>query len=141
MRETGYRLYYSFFHAEWAMVLASSGLPDEGAAEIDAAQRYAEESQSLWCLPEVLRIKGEIFLKRDPADFRVIEGHFQRSQTLAHSQEGLSWELRAALSLARLRVTQGRRGEATQILAPVYDRFTEGFDTADLLAAKQLLDG
>jgi predicted ATPase len=60
---------------------------------------------------------------------------------LAHSQEGLSWELRAALSLARLRVTQGRRGEATQILAPVYDRFTEGFDTADLLAAKQLLDG
>ena len=141
MRETGYRLYYAFFHAEWAMVLASSGLPDKGAAEIDAAQRYAEESQSLWCLPEVLRIKGEIFQKRDPADFRVIEGHFQRSQTLAHSQEGLSWELRAALSLARLRVTQGRRGEATQILAPVYDRFTEGFDTADLLAAKQLLDG
>jgi non-specific serine/threonine protein kinase len=140
MREIDYNLYYAFFLAEWAMVLAASGRLDEGVAEIDAAQRYAEESQSLWCLPEVLRIKGEIFLKRDPTDLHVVEGHFKRAQTLAYSQEGLSWELRAAISLARLLRAQRRFDEAISVLQPVYDRFIEGFGTVDLKAAKGLLD-
>jgi predicted ATPase len=60
---------------------------------------------------------------------------------LARRQDALSWELRAATGLARLRVTHDRAEDARRILAPVYERFTEGFDTADLLAAKQLLDG
>jgi len=62
------------------------------------------------------------------------------SLDLAHRQGALSWELRAATSLARLLRDQGRSAKALALLHPVYDRFTEGFDTADLKAAEALLD-
>jgi len=140
MRSIGYHLYYAFFLAEWAMVLASADQLDQAIAEIDAAQRFAEESQSLWCLPEVLRIKGEILLKCDPSDVTSAESQFERARALAHNQEGLSWELRAAISLARLLRNRRRSDEACRTLQPVYDRFVEGFDSADLKTAKALLD-
>jgi non-specific serine/threonine protein kinase len=140
MREIGYHLYYAFFLAEWAMVLSSSGRLDEGVSQIDSAQHFAEESQSLWCLPEVLRIKGEILLKRGSTDLRTVEDCFERARILAHRRDGLSWELRATTSLARLLRGQQRLAEANSILRPVYDRFTEGFNTADLKKAKDLLD-
>ena len=140
MRSIGYLLYYAFFLAEWAMVLASADQLEQAIAEIDAAQRFAEESQSLWCLPEVLRIKGEILLKRDPRDITSVESQFERARALAHNQEGLSWELRAAISLARLLLNRRRSDEARRTLQPVYDRFVEGFDSTDLKTAKALLD-
>jgi predicted ATPase len=59
----------------------------------------------------------------------------------ARRQRALSWELRAASSLARLRLRQGKVGDGRACLEPVYARFTEGFDTADLAAARQLLNG
>ena len=65
---------------------------------------------------------------------------FLQSLNIAREQEVLSWELRAATSLARLLHDQGRPGDAMVLLQPVYDRFTEGFDTVDLKAAKALLD-
>jgi len=65
---------------------------------------------------------------------------FQHAGEIAHEQGALAWELRAAMSLARLWHGQNRRSEALALLQPVYDRFTEGFDTADLKAAKALLD-
>ena len=68
------------------------------------------------------------------------EESFQRALAIARRQEALFWELRAALGLARLRLTQGRRGEARQLVAQVYDRFTEGFAAPDLRAAKAFLD-
>jgi predicted ATPase len=68
------------------------------------------------------------------------EGHFRQALDWARRQGALSWELRAATSLARLLSDQGRSADATGFLQPVYDRFTEGFDTADLKAAKALLD-
>ena len=68
------------------------------------------------------------------------ENSFRQAIDIAQEQEALLWELRAALSLARLRANQGRGGEARQLLAQVYDRFTEGFETPDLRAAKAFLD-
>ena len=68
------------------------------------------------------------------------EDLFHEAIKLAQEQEALLWELRAALSVARLRVKQGRGGEAKQRLAQIYDRFTEGFETPDLRAARALLD-
>jgi predicted ATPase len=65
---------------------------------------------------------------------------FHKAIEIAHEQEALLWELRAAISLARLRVKRGRGSEARQLLAPVYSRFTEGFATPDLRAAKTFLD-
>ena len=73
-------------------------------------------------------------------DATVAEDHIRQALESARQQGALSWELRAATSLARLWYGQNRRTEALALLQPVYDRFTEGFDTADLKAAKALLD-
>jgi len=75
-----------------------------------------------------------------PASAAAAEDHLRAALDWAHRQDALSWELRAATSLARLRAKRGRTDEARQVLAPVYDRFTEGFETADLRAAKAMLD-
>ena len=68
------------------------------------------------------------------------EAYFQQALEIARQQEAKSWELRAATSLARLWQSQGKKSEARDLLAPVYDWFTEGFDTADLKDAKALLE-
>jgi hypothetical protein len=91
-------------------------------------------------MPKALRIKGEALVSADKADRVNAAGYFQQSGELAHRQGALAWILRAATSLARLRQGQNRVGEARASLASVYDRFTEGFDAADLKAAKALLD-
>jgi predicted ATPase len=69
------------------------------------------------------------------------EGHFRQALDWARRQGALSWELRAATSLARLLRDHDRCAEAMALVAPIYNRFTEGFETADLKAAKALLDG
>ena len=66
--------------------------------------------------------------------------HFERALAISREQEAKSWELRAAMSMARLWRDQGKRDEARELLAPVYGWFTEGFDTLDLKEAKALLD-
>jgi predicted ATPase len=63
-----------------------------------------------------------------------------RALAIARQQQAKSWELRAAMSMARLWRDQGKRDDARDLLAPVYDWFTEGFDTVDLKEAKNLLD-
>ena len=100
-----------------------------------------EQSEGGWLTPELLRLKGELFLWQStsagsPKRRRTSSG---RRSTEARRQEALSWELRAATSLARLLRDQGRSADALACLQPIYDRFTEGFGTADLIAAKQLL--
>jgi predicted ATPase len=138
-REVAYYLFYAFFRGELADELASTGRIDEGLAEVDAALQCAEESESLWCMPEILRIKGEILARRDPANAATAEDHFVRSLDWARRQQALAWELRTATSLARLRQRQHRGGEARELLSAVYSRFTEGFATADLAQARALL--
>jgi predicted ATPase len=87
-----------------------------------------------------MRIKGEILISAPQPEFFEAESLFLRSLDLAGQQLALSWELRTAKSLARLWVGQSRAGEARAVLTPVYARFTEGFESADLIAARQLLD-
>jgi predicted ATPase len=91
-------------------------------------------------MPEVLRIKGSILAKHDEPDFASVNDHFTQALELARRQGALSWELRCATSFARLLSDQGRSADATALLQSVYDQFTEGFATADLKAAKALLD-
>ena len=108
---------------------------------IDDAIARAERTEELWQFPELLRVKGELVLLQDAApQAAAAEDYFQRALDWAHRQGALSWELRAAASLARLLRDQGRSAEALALLQPIYDRFTEGFGTADLKAAKALLD-
>lgn len=94
----------------------------------------AERGLAGWCTPELLRIKAERLAHGQPA-----EALLQRSLAAARTQGALSWELRSAMSLGRLRAQRGRRQEAHALLESVLHRFTEGFDTPDLLAAQALL--
>ena len=109
----------------------------EGLALLEAA---SEQCETGWLTPELLRLKGELLLlQRTSAVAETAENLFRPALDAARRQEALSWELRAATSLARLLHTQGRSAEGLAILQPVYDRFTEGFDTADLRSARALL--
>ena len=99
-----------------------------------------ETTKEKWFEAEVNRIAGEIALKSPQPDAAKAEGHFERALTIARQQQAKSWELRAAMSMARLKRDQGKRDQARELLAPVYGWFTEGFDTLDLKEAKALLD-
>jgi predicted ATPase len=101
-----------------------------------------EQSDGGWITPELLRLKGELFLSQGaPAAAETAEGLFRQALDAARPQGALSWELRAATSLARLLRSRGRPADAIACLQPIYDRFTEGFGNADLSAAKRVLDG
>jgi predicted ATPase/DNA-binding winged helix-turn-helix (wHTH) protein len=104
------------------------------------AIRRAETGQAGWCAAEILRAKGVIALKQDASNAVAAEGLFRLSLDMARQQGALSWELRSAMSAARLLQAQSRVSEARDLLAPVHARFTEGFGTADLVAASRLLN-
>jgi predicted ATPase len=90
---------------------------------------------------ELVKIQPGAWLRRKSTSAaEAAEDHFRQALDWARRQGALSWELRAAMSLARLSRDQNRTRAAFEILAPVYDRFTEGFETTDLKAAKLLLD-
>jgi predicted ATPase len=115
--------------------------------QFSEAWRCMEKSMSLmetnketWAAAEVHRVAGEIALMSPTPDAARAEGNFERALVVARSQEARSWELRAAMSMARLWRDQGKRAEAHDLLAPVYGWFTEGFDTLDLKEAGALLE-
>jgi predicted ATPase len=89
---------------------------------------------------EVYRVAGETVLASPHLDEAKAARYFERALAIARDQQAKSWELRAAMSMARLWRDQGKRYEARELLAPVYGWFTEGFDTLDLKQAKALLD-
>jgi predicted ATPase/DNA-binding winged helix-turn-helix (wHTH) protein len=122
---------------ELAEALSDAGRIAEASALVEAG---IEQSDGGWLTPELLRLKGELFLlQNSPAVAETTEDFFRQALDGARRQEALSWELRAATSLARLLRDRGRAADAVACLQPIYDRFTEGFDTADLITAKQLL--
>lgn len=108
---------------------------------VDKALMRAEQTEAGWYLAELLRTKGELLLLgRVPTAVETAEKCFHQALDVARRQGALSWELRAATSLARLWRGQQRVTQARKLLGPIYRRFTEGFETADLIAAKALLD-
>jgi tetratricopeptide (TPR) repeat protein len=141
LSETKFYMLYTAFLSPLAEVLAVAGYGNEALAAAEQGVARARRNKNYWCLPEALRIKGKLFLSQGgPGVIAAAEDHFRQALDWARRQGALSWELRAATSLAQLLRDQGRSTAATAILRPVYDRFTEGFATADLKAAKALLD-
>jgi predicted ATPase/DNA-binding winged helix-turn-helix (wHTH) protein len=123
---------------ELAEALTQAGRVAEGLAVVEAGFELPERG---WRTLELLRLKGELLLlQSNPGVAEAAEDLFRQALDGAQHQETLSCELRAATSLARLLRDQGRSADAIACLQPIYDRFTEGFATADLIAAKQLLD-
>jgi predicted ATPase/DNA-binding winged helix-turn-helix (wHTH) protein len=130
-----------FFTFLLAEALGRAGQIADGLAAVEEAIVRSERSEERWAVAEMLRIKGELFLLQGaPGAAAAAEGHFRQALDWARRQDALFWELRAATSLTRLLKDQGRSADALTPLQPIYDRFTEGFATADLKAAKALLD-
>jgi predicted ATPase/DNA-binding winged helix-turn-helix (wHTH) protein len=139
--ETAFHLNYVQFLAELAQALGRTGEVAKGLLTIEEALARCEHSEESWYVAELMRLKGELLLQESGDQSTATSDHyFSRAIEVARRQGALMWELRSAVSLAGLRVRQGRRDEARQILAPVYDRFTEGFEMADLSSARRMLE-
>jgi predicted ATPase len=119
---------------------AELGQVDDAWRCIGEAITTIETTKERWLEAEVHRIAGEIALMSPDRDEAKGEACFDRALAVARTQQAKSWELRAAMSMARLWRDQGKRDEARELLAPVYGWFSEGFDTLDLKQAKALLD-
>ena len=132
---------FAWFIGPLAYGLARAGRIGEAFGAIDEALARCERNEDRWCLSELLRVKGELLLQQGAPEAAVkAEDQFRQALDWARRQGALSWELRAATSLAGLLHDQGGSADAEALLRPVYARFTEGFDTADLTAARALLD-
>jgi len=141
LRETKFVLRRPTLLGALAEGLASIGQVAQAIAAIDEALAQCERTEERWNIAELLRIKGELALLEGTKEATAAaEHHYLQARDWARRQGALSWELRTATSIARLWRDQGRRREARELLASVYDRFSEGFETADLRAAKLLLD-
>jgi predicted ATPase len=111
---------------------------EEALILLDEALRIVERTGERWFAAELNRYAGQLVLQQ--GDVKTAEEHYYKALRIAREQEAKLWELRAAMSLARLRRDQGRRAEARELLTPVYDWFTEGFDTQHLKEARSLLE-
>jgi predicted ATPase len=136
---TGTRLYTPFYLTLLAEALALAGKIDKGFAALEDALATAAVSGAKGWNAEIHRLRGELNGRLPYPDPAKAEDSFRTALVIAREQGTRGYELRAATSLARLWHAQGRRGEARDLLAPVYGWFTEGFDTADLKDAKALL--
>jgi hypothetical protein len=132
---------YPMYAAIYARGLNRFGRPLEARLAIDAALDWSGSHDELWCVPELLRIKGELLASADALDTSgESEGLYIQAIEQARHQGALTFELRAATSLALLRIGQRRADLAESLLLDVYDRFTEGFATPDLHKARALLE-
>jgi predicted ATPase/class 3 adenylate cyclase len=124
----------------FAQACERAGQSEEALATLARALEMADKTGERWFEPELHRLRGEWLIVHRSGEQAEAEACFERALAVARLQSAKMWELRAAVSFARLRRDQRRRAEACDLLAPVYEWFTEGFDTPDLKGAKALLD-
>jgi predicted ATPase len=138
-RQTGTTVWTPAYFSYLARAHADLGQIDEASRRIGEALSALQTTRETWYEAEIHRIAGEIALRRAEPDVTKAEACFERALAVARAQRAKSWELRAAMSLARLKRDQGRPDVGRNLLAPVYEWFTEGFETVDLKEAKSLL--
>ena len=114
-----------------------AGEIDESVTVLGDALQIVERTGQRWLAAELDRLKGKLLLRQGNPE--AAEELYRKALSIAREQEAKLWELRAAMSLARLRRDQGRKADARDLLAPVYDWFTEGFESIDLKETKALL--
>jgi predicted ATPase len=140
-RSAGSTLWTPLNLSHLARAYAALGKFDDAWRCVGEAMTAMAKTKETWWEAEVDRVAGEISLMSPEPDAAKAEAYFERALAVARQQQAKSWELRAAMSLARLWRDQGKVQQARELLAPVYEWFTEGFDTLDLKDAKVLLDG
>ena len=139
-KSAGTTLFASRILTHLAYAYAELGQFESAWRSIGEAIGAIETTEDRWYEAETNRTAGQIALMSlEPVAARA-EAYFERALAVARAQQAKSWELRAAMTMARLRRDQGKRDEARDLLAPVYNWFTEGFETLDLKEAKALLD-
>jgi predicted ATPase len=139
-RATGAELGRPYYLALLAEAHSIIGQSEAGLAVLTEALTLVDKTEERWYEPELHRLKGALLLQQNSDNQAEAETCFHHALDIARNQQAKSFELRTATSLSRLWQQQGKRQEAHDLLAPVYDWFTEGFDTADLQEAKALLD-
>jgi predicted ATPase len=132
-------VYLPIFWSHLSRAYAELGQFDEASRCIGEAMAAVETTKERWYEAEIHRVTGEIAIKLPQLGLSQAEAYFERALTVARAQQAKSWELRAAMSMARLWLDQDMRKKARALLAPIYGWFTEGFDTRDLKEAKALL--
>ncbi len=137
---TGSKAYQHYFLGLLAEAYGEGGHPEAGLPVLAEALAVMDDTELRFYEAELYRLKGVLLLSQAVPDVVQVETCFQRAIEIAQSQSAKSLELRAAISLARLWQVQDKRQDAHDLLAPVYEWFTEGFDTADLKEAKRLLN-
>jgi predicted ATPase len=135
-RATGAEVWMSYHTALLARACEIAGQIDECLSLLDDAFQIVARNGTRWLEAELYRHKGQLLLRHS----ETAEELFRKALSIAERQGAKLWELRAAMSLARLWRDQGKPQQARELLAPVYGWFTEGFDTLDLKEAKALLD-
>jgi predicted ATPase len=138
-RSTGSTMWMPMYLSYLAKAYAGLERFDDAWRCIREAMMAVETTKETWHEAEANRIAGEIALMLPEQDAAKAQAYFERALAVARERQAKSWELRAAMSMARLWRDQGKRDEARSLLAPVYGWFTEGFDTLDLKEAKALL--
>jgi DNA-binding winged helix-turn-helix (wHTH) protein/predicted ATPase len=138
-RSTGATVWTTSFLSYLALAYADLGKFGEAWRCIGEAMTAVETANERWYEAEINRVAGVIALKSPERDAMKAQAYFERALTVARAQQAKSWELRAAMSMARLWRARGMPQQARELLAPVYGWFTEGFDTLDLKEAKALL--
>ena len=139
-RSIGVTVWIFLFLTYLAKLYAELGRFEDAWHAVREAMNACEATKQRWYEAEVYRIAGEIALVSAKPDVKKAEAYFERALAIAREQQAKSWELRAAMSMARLWRDQGKGQQAHALLAPVYGWFTEGFDTLDLKEAGALLD-
>ena len=128
------------FWSTEAIELGGMGRRDEALALIERAIMHCRKTGDRWMEPEVLRLKGDLLLSGERPDFNGAQAAFSESLQVARDHKARSWELRAAMSLTKLWQNQGQESRAPAVLVPVFEWFTEGFETGDLREAKMLVE-
>lgn len=137
----GFRMRCPFYLGVYAAGLGDHGDAVAGLTAIDAAIALSASTGEFWCMPELLRIKADLLRRQNASrTTQDREALYRQALDLAHRQGALSWELRAATALAEDWLQSGQGARAGEVLAPVYRRFVEGFETRDLVRARLLLD-
>ena len=137
-RATGAEQWMRHYTDLLASACEIAGYTEGGLAHLNEALQIGERTGERWLEAELHRHKSQLLLQQGQSE--AAEELYRKALRIAEEQGAKLWELRAAVSLARLRRDQGRRVEARDLLAPIYGWFIEGFDTQDLKEAKALLD-
>jgi predicted ATPase len=139
-RSAGSTIFMPWYLSHLARAYAALDQFDDAWRCVGKAMTTVETTKEKWCEAEIHRTAGEIALMSLAPDTTKAKAYFERALAVAREQQAKSWELRAAMSMARLWRDQGKRQQAHDLLAPVYGWLTEGFDTLDLKQAEALLD-